>query len=79
MKETELAQKAIDYLKNEYNEETISMTVMNNSVSEGSGILQVECTVCIGKYHSDWKKWFTFKDGSIISMSWEQKPSRQQH
>lgn len=79
MNETELVQKAISYLKNEYDEETIGMTVMKNSVNEGSGILHVECTVCIGKHHSDWKKWFTFKGGSIVSMRWEQKPSRQQH
>jgi hypothetical protein len=36
----------------------------------GNGVLEVDCTVSIGGDHSDWTKWFTFKNGSVIGMRW---------
>jgi hypothetical protein len=68
--EIELVQAAIAYLKDEYGEDTIRMDITENGVTNGSGVLEVDCTVSIGGDHSDWTKWFTFKNGSVTGMRW---------
>jgi hypothetical protein len=70
LNENELVQKAIAYLKEEYGEDTVRMGIRKNAVVNGNGVLEVDCTVSIGGDHSDWTKWFTFKNGSVIGMRW---------
>lgn len=76
MEEQVLVQRAIAYLRREYGEETVSMDVVRNDVSEGSGVLEVDCTVRVGSEDSDWRKWFTFRNGEVASMRWKMYPGR---
>ena len=71
--EEELKEKAIRFLKTEYGEDTVSMDVRNNDVEGGNGVLHVDCTVSISGSHSDWTKWFTFKNGEVMSMRWQMR------
>ncbi len=73
MREEDLKDKAIVYLKSHYGEDTVSMDVQDNSVDEGSGVLHVDCTVSIGGQESDWTKWFTFQDWNVVSMDWRMR------
>jgi len=41
-----------------------------NAVVNGNGVLEVDCTVSIDGDHSDWTKWFSFKNGSVTGMRW---------
>jgi hypothetical protein len=71
--EKELKAKAIQYLKNAYGEDTVSMDVIENGVEDGNGVLSVECTVSIGSSESDWYKEFTFRNGTVTNMTWQQR------
>ena len=73
MNEAELKQKAIDYLKSHYSEDTVRMDVKNNSVSDGNGELHVDCTFLISGRESDWTKWFTFANGEVTRMRWQMR------
>jgi hypothetical protein len=33
----------------------------------------VDCTVNINGQESDWTKWFTFRDGNVVSMDWRMR------
>ncbi len=68
--ENELVLKSIAYLKKQYGEDTVRMDVTRNSVVNGNGVLEVDCTVSIDGDHSDWTKWFSFKNGSVTGMRW---------
>jgi hypothetical protein len=64
-----LVETAKRYLKDQYGENTVSMTVTANGVEGGSGVLAVDCTVRYGGSTSDWSKKFTFAGGQVASMS----------
>ena len=64
-----LVEAAKRYLKEHYSEDTVSMTVTQNGVDGGSGVLGVDCTVSVGGATSDWSKKFTFRGGKVASMS----------
>jgi hypothetical protein len=64
-----LLESAKRYLKDHYGEDTVSMTVTQNGVEGGAGVLSVDCTVSIGGATSDWSKKFTFKGGKVTTMS----------
>jgi hypothetical protein len=66
-----LTDKAKQYLKDVYGEDTVSMTVIKNGVEDGNGFLGVECTVLIAGVESDWRKEFTFKNGQVTNMTWQ--------
>lgn len=68
--EEQLLQKAQEYLKSHYGEDTVRMDVLSNNVAEGDGSLTVECTVSIGGAHSDWRKTFSFRGGRVTNMTW---------
>ena len=68
--ENELVQKSIAYLKEQYDEDTVRMDIRKNAVVNGNGVLEVDCTVSVAGEHSDWTKWFSFKDGSVTGMRW---------
>jgi hypothetical protein len=67
--EADLIAAAKRYLKEQYAEDTVAMTVTRNGVKDGSGVLAVDCTVRIGGETSDWSKRFTFTRGRITDMS----------
>jgi hypothetical protein len=67
--EMPLVEAAKRYLKDQYGEDTISMTVTHNGVESGTGVLSVDCTVSIGGATSDWSKKFTFRGGKVATMS----------
>lgn len=69
MTETELVAAAKRYLKERYGEDTVAMTVMQNGVRDGTGVLAVDCTVRFGRETSDWSKRFTFTRGRVTDMS----------
>ncbi len=71
--EKELIDKAKKYLKDVYKEDTVSMTVTNNGVENGNGVMAVECTVRIGGENSDWYKEFTFMNGNVTRMAWQMR------
>ena len=71
--ENDLKQKAIRYLKSHYSEDTVSMDILENGVKDGNGVLHVDCTVSVGGVHSDWTKWFTFRDGEVVNMRWKMR------
>ena len=70
LNENELVQKSIAHLKKQYGEDTVRMDIRKNAVVNGSGVLEVDGTVSIAGDHSDWTKWFSFKDGSVTGMRW---------
>jgi hypothetical protein len=57
--EMPLVEAAKRYLKEQYGEDTVSMTVTHNGVESGNGVLSVDCTVSIGGTTSDWR-WLGF-------------------
>ena len=67
--ETPYVETAKRYLKDQYGEDTVSMTVTHNGVEHGNGVLSVDCTVSIGGATSDWSKKFTFRSGKVSTMS----------
>ena len=67
--EADLIAAAKRYLKEQYGEETVGMTVTRNGVNDGTGVLAVDCTVRIGGETSDWSKRFTFTRGRITDMA----------
>ncbi len=69
MTEADLLAAAKRYLKERYGEDTVAMTVTQNGVKDGAGVLAVDCTVRIGGETSDWSKRFTFTWGRITDMS----------
>ena len=71
--EKELTDKAKKYLKDVYHEDTVSMTVKNNGVEDGTGVMAVECTVKISGEESDCYKEFTFKGGRVTNMTWQMR------
>ncbi len=73
LSEQEIKEKAIRYLKTQYGEDTVRMDIRNNGVEDGSGVLHVDCTVSVGGSLSDWTKWFTFRQGEVMSMRWQMR------
>lgn len=73
LSEAEMKEKAIRYLKTQYGEDTVRMDIRNNGVEDGSGVLHVDCTVSVGGSQSDWTKWFTFRQGEVMSMRWQMR------
>ena len=69
MTEADLIAAAKRYLKEQYAEDAVAMTVTRNGVKDGSGVLAADCTVRIGGETSDWSKRFTFTRGRITDMS----------
>ncbi|MEK6716020.1 MAG: hypothetical protein AABZ16_00825 [candidate division NC10 bacterium] len=67
--EMPLVEAAKRYLKEQYGEDTVAMTVTHNGVESGNGVLSVDCTVSIGGATSDWSKKFTFRGGKVTAMS----------
>jgi hypothetical protein len=65
----DLLDAAKAYLKSHYGEDTVRMDVLSDTVSDGTGDLEVECTVSVGGSQSDWRKTFSFRDGEIANMS----------
>lgn len=64
-----LVEAAKRYLKEQYGEDTVSMTVTHNGVENGTGVLSVDCTVSLGGVTSDWSKKFTFRSAKVATMS----------
>ena len=71
--EEQLREKAIQYLRDAYGEDTLSMDVVDNSVEDGNGVFHVDCTVSVSGSHSDWTKWFTFRNGDVTNMRWQMR------
>jgi len=67
--ERDLIERAKKYLKSHYGEDTVSMTVTDDSVQDGNGILSVDCTVSVNGHESDWSKKFHFKNGEVVNMN----------
>ncbi len=71
--EKEMKDKAVQYLKSHYSEDTVRMDVLKNSVTDGSGEMHVDITVRVAGRQSDWEKWFTFQNGEVTRMRWQMK------
>jgi hypothetical protein len=71
--EEQLKEKAVQYLRDAYGEDTVSMDVKSNGVEDGDGVFHVDCTVSVGGSHSDWTKWFTFRNGEVTNMRWQMR------
>jgi hypothetical protein len=70
---SDLLATAKTYLKKTYGEDTVSMTVTKNTVTNGNGALSVECTVSVDGHESDWSKVFHFKNGAIVDMDYRMR------
>lgn len=70
----DLIDAAKAYLKSHYGEDTVRMDVLSNTVSSGTGDMNVECTVSVHGRQSDWNKTFTFRDGEVVDMSARRLP-----
>lgn len=68
MTEQDLTREAKRYLKNNYDEDTVAMEVLDNSVHDGQGVLHVDCTVSVNGSQSNWTKWFTFEAGKVTDL-----------
>jgi hypothetical protein len=62
----ELVKAAKQFLKDTWNEDTVSMTITMNEVVDGDGKLHTDCVVKLGGSTSKWHKVFTFKKGKVI-------------
>ena len=71
--ERDLVAKAIRYLKDVYEEDTVSMSVTENAVEEGTGVLSVDCAVSVGGSESDWSKKFYFERNAVTKMTWRRR------
>lgn len=69
MEEKDLINAAKRYLKETYDEDTVSMEITNNSVVNGTGTLSVNCTVNFRGSKSNWSKKFRFEKGKVVDMS----------
>ena len=65
--EEELVERAKEYLKKTYHENTLAFRITKNSVKNGRGILEADCEVD-GVYAGKWHKWFHFKSGKVEDM-----------
>jgi len=70
LNEKDMVRASIAYLKQHYDEDTVSMVVRKNDVVNGNGVLEVDCTVSINGERSDWTKWFSFRNGAVTNMRW---------
>jgi len=66
--QSELIEKAKEHLKSKFGEDTVMMTVKDNSVTDGTGTLSVDCTVSVSGQRSNWSKKFHFEKGKIVDM-----------
>jgi hypothetical protein len=71
--EGDLIEKAKQYLKKAYGEDTMTMVVTKNEVVGGTGRLAVDCTVSVGGSRSDWSKVFHFAHGAIVDMDYRRR------
>lgn len=71
--EEEMKEKAVEYLKNHYSEDTVRMDILKNTLVDGSGEMHVDITVSVAGRKSDWEKWFTFQNGNVTNMRWKMK------
>jgi hypothetical protein len=62
----ELVKASKKFLKDRWNEDTISMTITKNEVVDGNGKLHTDCVVKLGGSTSKWHKIFTFKQGKVV-------------
>ena len=62
----DLVVAAKKFLKDTWNEDTISMTITKNEVVDGTGRLHTDCIVKMGGSTSKWHKVFTFKKGKVV-------------
>ena len=65
--EKEFIERAKEYLKKTYHENTLAFKITKNGVKDGTGILEVDCEVD-GIYAGKWHKWFHFQDGRVEDM-----------
>lgn len=70
---SELLATAQAYLKKTYGEDTVTMSVTKNTVSNGTGALSVDCTVSVDGHEADWSKVFHFKNGTIVAMDYRMR------
>jgi len=74
MEEDILIEKAETYLKEMYDEDTVSMTITENTVNEeGSGVLSVECVVSVDGEESAWFKDFHFENEEVVDMDYQER------
>ncbi len=66
--EADLKQAAMRYLKDHYNEDTVSTGVLKNGFEAANGALHVNSTVSAGGSWWGWTKWFTFKQGQVTDL-----------
>jgi hypothetical protein len=62
----ELVKAAKKFLKDRWDEDTISMTIIKNEVVDGNGRLHTDCVVKLGGSTSKWHKIFTFEQGKVV-------------
>jgi len=62
----ELAKAAQKFLKDTWNEDTVSMKIIENEVINGNGKLHTDCVVKLGGSTSKWHKVFTFENGKVV-------------
>ena len=62
----DLVNEARKFLKDTWNEDTMSMTITKNEVVDGGGYLHTNCVVKLGGSTSKWHKIFTFRNGKVI-------------
>ncbi len=63
----ELVKAAKKFLKDRWDEDTISMTITKNEVVDGNGRLHTDCVVKLGGSTSKWHKIFTFEQGKVVN------------
>jgi len=68
--EAALIETAKEYLKETYGEDTVKMTVKTNTVKDGKGQMNVDCTVSVGGSRSNWNKTFFFENGEVVKMNY---------
>jgi hypothetical protein len=61
-----LVEAAKQFLKDTWNEDTLSMTITKNEVVDGNGKFHTDCVVKLGGSTSKWHKVFTFRNGKVI-------------
>ena len=65
--EKELIERAKEYLKKTYHENTLAFKITKNGLKDGTGILEADCEVD-GIYEGKWHKWFHFHEGKVKDM-----------
>ena len=72
---SELLREAEAYLLREFGEQAVRLKVSRNDLVDGSGEVEIECTIAQNDRRTDWTHSFVFRDGRLLTQRWKMHPN----